>query len=107
MLQKIRQLIFYGFLFVVHFSFSQISISGTISSLDNVKISNASVLLLELETEKILTYTYTNDLGEFELEVEEQGKYVIRVTSFGFKRGLKKLVFFIDFHVWIIIYFCE
>lgn len=64
---------------------AQIKINGKIIDSKNLPIISASIILKD-NTGKIITYTYTDELGKYELKTEKLGKFVLIASSMGFEQ---------------------
>ena len=76
--------------FIFFLLFSQILIAqntfhGTIKSEDGQPITSASVILKD-SIGKILTYTFSDNLGKYSLKKDKMGKFILSVTSIGFEK---------------------
>ncbi|MCZ8091346.1 MAG: carboxypeptidase-like regulatory domain-containing protein [Flavobacterium sp.] len=84
------------FLFLYIFSsnnlFSQNIIKGVIKDNINQTIISASVILKD-NTGKIITYTYTDDLGKYSLKTEKKGQFNLIASSMGFEQKSIDLTF--------------
>lgn len=80
----IRAISLFIFFVLTNNLFSQNKISGYI--FDEVKqpIISASVILND-NTGKIISYTYTDDFGKYELTTDKLGKLILTVSSIGFE----------------------
>ena len=66
--------------------FSQTTISGFVSSENNLPLASANVILKDSLNSSILTYTYTNEKGEYVLNTNKVGAFNLIVSSMGFER---------------------
>jgi hypothetical protein len=66
---------------------AQTSISGVVTDVSNKPIPGAS-LILKSENNKIITYTYSNELGKFQLNAIQNGNLNLFVNSMGFEPKL-------------------
>src|SRR5688500_19112571 len=60
-------------------------IKGTIKDIENETIISASVILKD-NTGKIITYTYTNELGTYNLNTDKLGQFVLIASAMGFEQ---------------------
>lgn len=81
--------LFIIYLFVHSFSFSQ-NIEGKIVNFNNEAISFASVVVKDTINNKILNYTYSNEKGDYFLELNKKGNYTLLVSAIGYEK--KKLI---------------
>lgn len=65
--------------------FSQNKISGIIFNTESNPIISASIILKD-NTGKIITYTYTDELGKYELKTEKIGQFILIASSLGFEQ---------------------
>lgn len=83
------------FLLVLTPSFSQIKIDGVVKDTIGNPISEANVIISEIETDHILAYSITNNQGLFSISYKtdtiDLKKVSITVTSMGFKKVYKLL----------------
>lgn len=84
------------YLFLLYFSFcisySQNTIKGEVKDNINQPIISASIILKD-NTGKIITYTYTDELGKYELKTEKLGQFVLIASSMGFEQKSIDLTF--------------
>lgn len=66
-------------------SFSQNIIRGILKDQYNNKVISASIVLKD-NTGKIITYTFTDELGKYSLKTEKTGQFVLTVSSMGFEQ---------------------
>ncbi|MFN7099518.1 MAG: carboxypeptidase-like regulatory domain-containing protein [Flavobacterium sp.] len=72
-------------LFILSFSSkAQTSISGEVTDVNNKPIPGASLILKD-ENNKIISYTYSNELGKFQLNAIPNGNLNLFVNSMGFE----------------------
>nr|WP_314840298.1 carboxypeptidase-like regulatory domain-containing protein [uncultured Flavobacterium sp.] len=72
-------------LFILSFnSKAQTSISGEVTDVNNKPIPGASLILKD-ENNKIISYTYSNELGKFQLNAIPNGNLNLFVNSMGFE----------------------
>jgi hypothetical protein len=77
-------------LILVFLSFStygQSFLKGNILETNKVPIVSASVILKD-NTGRIITYTYTDELGKYSLKIEKTGQFVLTATSMGFEQQI-------------------
>lgn len=72
--------------------FSQNTIKGEVKDKNNQSIISASIILKD-NTGKIITYTYTDELGKYELKTEKLGQFVLIASSMGFEQKSIDLTF--------------
>lgn len=65
--------------------FSQNIIKGEVKDNINQPIISASIILKD-NTGKIITYTYTDEMGKYELKTEKLGQFVLIASSMGFEQ---------------------
>ncbi|HBK70814.1 MAG TPA: hypothetical protein DDZ39_04005, partial [Flavobacteriaceae bacterium] len=74
--------IFYLFVFLFSFNlFSQVTISGKITN----SLKSVNIILRANETNKILSYTYSDNKGNYTLKTEKTGKFNLTFSSLGFE----------------------
>jgi hypothetical protein len=67
------------------FSYAQSLIKGEVKDLNNESIRSASIILKD-NNGKIITYTYTDELGKFELKTDKLGEFILIASSMGFEQ---------------------
>jgi hypothetical protein len=74
-------------IFIIYFnlSYSQINIKGKIIENNGKRIQNCNIVLKD-NIGKIITYTYTNEFGEYKLKIDNNGQFVIIASSIGFEQ---------------------
>jgi len=72
--------------------FSQNTIKGEVKDKNNQSIISTSIILKD-NTGKIITYTYTDELGKYELKTEKLGQFVLIASSMGFEQKSIDLTF--------------
>lgn len=82
MLKKYLRLLF---CFSFSFSLSQNVIEGGIKDENNQPIISASVILKN-NSGKIITYTYSDEFGKYEIKTEKSGQFSLIATSMGFEQ---------------------
>lgn len=87
-----NKFIIFFFIIVPSIIFSQNKISGYIFDINNQPIISASIILKD-NTGKIITYTYTDELGKYELKTEKLGQFVLIASSMGFEQKSIDLTF--------------
>lgn len=87
-----NKFIIFFFIIVPSIIFSQNKISGFIFDINNQPIISASIILKD-NTGKIITYTYTDELGKYELKTEKLGQFVLIASSMGFEQKSIDLTF--------------
>ena len=80
---------FFKFLFVLLFSFGvtaycQTTITGEIALLTGEKVSGATILIKE--GSKIISYTISDDKGNYAVVISKNGEYTIEVNFIGFSK---------------------
>lgn len=84
------------YLFLLFFSFfisySQNTIKGEVKDKNNQFIISANLILND-KNGKIITYTYTDDLGKFVIKTEKTGQFVLIASSMGFEEKSIDLTF--------------
>ena len=80
------------FLFFVNtFIYSQSIIKGKVTQNDNEAIVSASIILKN-DTSETISFTYTNEFGNFELQTNDKGKFTINVNSLGYEEKSSEIV---------------
>ena len=81
-------------IFILYFnlSYSQINIKGKITEFNDNKIQNCNIVLKD-NIGKIITYTYTNEFGEYKLKIDNKGQFVLIASSIGFEQKSIDLTF--------------
>ena len=70
--------------------FSQTKIFGSVKNNTN-KLYSVSVILKDSLSKSIISYTYTDENGNYELIINEYGKFNLVFTSLGYEKKLFKL----------------
>lgn len=70
--------------------FAQTSVSGTVTDDYKQSINNASVLVKD-SLDHILQYGFTNNQGQYEIAIENQGSFWVEVNKIGFDKSSKPL----------------
>ncbi|OYQ45935.1 carboxypeptidase-like regulatory domain-containing protein [Flavobacterium aurantiibacter] len=85
---------FFLLLYIFSFTnlFSQNTIKGEVKDNINQPIISASIILKD-NTGKIITYTYTDEFGKYELKTEKLGQFVLIASSMGFEQKSINLTF--------------
>jgi hypothetical protein len=83
----------FSFLFSFSFfSFSQTTISGKLEDISGKSISIATVTVRELNTDNILSYSISNNKGEFSISVNTKIKKIqLKIRSMGYKTVAKTI----------------
>ncbi len=81
---------FFIIFFSIQFICGQNIINGTITDEQNNPISSVSVILKD-KNEKIVTYSYTDKFGNYNIESKEQGTFTIFVSSLGFEKKILEI----------------
>jgi hypothetical protein len=76
---------YYLLLLSFSFSYSQSLIKGEVKDLNNESIRSASIILKD-NNGKIITYTYTDELGKYELKTDKLGQFILTASSMGFEQ---------------------
>ncbi|SNR14961.1 TonB-dependent receptor [Tenacibaculum jejuense] len=84
---KFRKLVLGIFIFLVHVSFSQSRITGTVLDTDNTPIFGANVILTKAS--KNIRGVVTDYDGKFILEASKNDDYLIRISFVGFETQTK------------------
>ncbi len=67
------------------FSFSQIKVSGSIKTKNNSVLYSASIILRNVLSNSILSYTYSDNKGNYTLKTKKTGKFNLTFSSLGFE----------------------
>lgn len=70
-------------------AFCQSKISGFITD-NNQSLVSANVILKD-NSGKIITYTYTDELGKYELKTDKQGQFILVATSMSYEQKIIKI----------------
>lgn len=70
---------------------AQSSIQGSLKSNDGLPVVNASVFLLEPQTDTLLQAGFSDSLGRYELQTERPGNFKITVTAEGYQTETRLL----------------
>jgi len=83
----------FGILFLVSiFSFSQSTVNGKLKTVKGIPISNVSVTIRELKTDKILNYNISNNKGEFSIRINSETESIqLKIRSMGYKTVVKTI----------------
>jgi hypothetical protein len=85
-LKKLKNSIFfYLFLFSINSLYSQNLIKGKIINNKQESISFVSIVVKDTISSKIISYTYSNNQGDYNLEIKKRGKFVILFSALGFE----------------------
>lgn len=68
-------------------SYSQTKISGYVTEVNNSPLGFASVVLQDSSATRIISYSFSNDKGYYELAINTTGKYVLSFSTIGFERN--------------------
>ena len=77
--------------FVSTFLYSQSIIKGKVTQDNNEPIVSASIILKN-DTGETIFFTYTNELGNFELETNDKGKFTININSLGYEEKSSEIL---------------
>lgn len=73
------------FLFVISLkSFSQTILNGSVSEISKKAIPYASVVLKSTLNENIVTYSFSDENGSYDLETSEKGSFTLHFSALGF-----------------------
>jgi len=81
---KVTILIFVLF-FIQNFSYAQTKISGLVTDGNNAPLYSVSVILKDSTNASILSYTYSDNKGNYTLKTEKTGKFNLTFSSLGFE----------------------
>jgi hypothetical protein len=85
-LKKLKNSIFfYLFLLSINSLYSQNLIKGKIINNKQESISFVSIVVKDTISSKIISYTYSNNQGDYNLEIKKRGKFVILFSALGFE----------------------
>lgn len=80
------------FLFIICKNFSQSKIAGTLKSISNSPISEASISVTELGSDNILNYAISDSKGSYLIEITSRGeKLQLNIRSMGYKTIVKTI----------------
>ena len=76
-------------LFIIFFiyslnSFGQIIISGTVYAPNSIKLQQVSIVLSDFKDSKVVDYTFSNDNGNYVLDVNKIGLYNLKFSHLGY-----------------------
>lgn len=78
-------------IFFCTFNYSQSIIKGKVTQINNEPIVSASIILKN-DTDETTSFTYTNEYGNFELESNEKGKFIINVNALGYEEKNSEII---------------
>ena len=79
------------FLFFITILHSQSIIKGKVTQNDNQPIVSASIILKN-DTGETTFFTFTNELGNFEINTNDTGKFTISVNSLGYEEKSAEII---------------
>ena len=81
-------------LFLFSFSFfnAQNYIKGTIKNTENKPLFSANVIIKD-DKGNIISYTYTDDTGNYNIETNKIGKHFVIASSLGYEQKRYEIVF--------------
>lgn len=82
---KIKTIIFVALLFLSNSIWGQSKFYGTLKDENNKPIISASVILKD-DVGKIITYTFSDDSGNYTLQTDKTGNLVLSISSMGFEK---------------------
>lgn len=85
----LKTLLFFIFLFTTN-SFSQTVCKGTVSTLEPQAVANASVLIKDSD-DHILQFGFTDKSGEYAIQIESEGTFIVEVNKIGFVKEQQPL----------------
>ena len=71
--------------FIQNFSYAQTKILGLVTDKNNSPLYSVSVILKNSKDASILSYTYSNNKGNYTLKTEKTGKFNLTFSSLGFE----------------------
>lgn len=80
-----NSIFFYLFLLSINSLYSQNLIKGKIINNKQESISFVSIVVKDTISSKIISYTYSNNQGDYNLEIKKRGKFVILFSALGFE----------------------
>lgn len=86
----LKNLVLIGLFFVCQAVFSQTTLGGTVTDGFGDQINNASVLIKDSE-DHILQFGFTSNKGQYDIQIENEGEFVVEVNKIGFVKGVKAL----------------
>lgn len=81
--QKIKSLLIVFFFFQL--AYSQTLITGNVTDESNVALEGISVIITNANTNDILSYTYTNELGYYSLEMETEEAFILSCSAMAYE----------------------
>lgn len=85
-----KQFLCFFLLFTVSI-FSQNSVTGSIVDTSNKPISQVNVQLKDTENDKIIAFTFSDTSGNFRLELNKNGQYILKISYLGLKSVTKEI----------------
>ena len=82
---KIKKIILVVIIFIYLPSVAQTKIIGSIKDTSNKAIISSSIILKN-DTNKIITYSYSDEKGHYSLQTNSIGKFILTATSMGFEQ---------------------
>src|SRR5690606_32631109 len=82
-------LLTYTIFYFIHIQ-AQTTLGGTVTDDFGEHIDNASVLVKDNE-EHILQFGFTNNQGQYDIQIENEGKFVVEVNKMGYEKSSKPL----------------
>ena len=79
-------------LFFNFFLFSQTVIEGNVKQFKTNRALNSITIILKNQNEEIISFTYSNDEGNFKISTNEKGRLTIIATSLEFEENKKEIV---------------
>lgn len=86
----VKKLIVILFIVFVSSAKAQTTLGGTVTDDFGEHINNASVLVKDNE-DHILQYGFTNSQGQYDIQIENEGEFIVEVNKIGFLKGVKAL----------------
>ncbi|SHL47198.1 carboxypeptidase-like regulatory domain-containing protein [Flavobacterium xanthum] len=80
---KIKLIVFFAF-FSLN-AIAQIKIAGSVIDIQNKPILSASIILKD-NNGKIISYTYSNELGKYNISTNNKGKLILAANAMGFEQ---------------------
>ena len=71
--------------------FSQNNVVGSIVNISNEPINHASVQIKDSKNDKTIAFSFSDNLGNFNLTVDQKGSYYIKISYIGLKSVVKNI----------------
>lgn len=82
----VKKLIVILFIVFVSSAKAQTTLGGTVTDDFGEHINNASVLVKDNE-DHILQFGFTNNQGQYDIQIENEGEFVVEVNKMGYEKA--------------------